>query len=195
MDASQLVTANLSTSRLDRAWIVTDSCDSARSEPRHPPSATRRPPSLTHSRTHSRKACSVNVFRPGWSHAWHFDEAEYTTTLCLQQAEVGGEFLYTPPLRTRQADLECAQVAAVLREHSEYKTADAAGVLVPSPPIRAATFEPGTLQIFGGRYCLHCVAPTKGQRDRLVAVLCFATSPGVVNSAQVQQMFWGRTVD
>merc|ERR1711969_522061 len=24
-------------------------------------------------------AASINIFRPGWNHAWHFDEAEYTT--------------------------------------------------------------------------------------------------------------------
>ena len=39
--------------------------------------------------------CSVNIFRPGWYHAWHFDESEYTTTLSLQQSEAGGEFEFT----------------------------------------------------------------------------------------------------
>ena len=38
-------------------------------------------------------ACSVNIFRPGWFHAWHFDETEYTTTLALQQSESGGDFV------------------------------------------------------------------------------------------------------
>jgi hypothetical protein len=53
-------------------------------------------------------------------------------------------------------------------------------------------FAPGDLQVFGGRYCLHRVDPVQGDRDRLVAVLCFASEPGMVNSAVVQQMFWGR---
>ena len=138
-------------------------------------------------------ACSVNVFKPGWSHAWHFDEAEYTTTLALQQAEEGGEFVFTAPLRSGLDALECEQIAAVLREHSEYTEADS-GARVPSPAVRTAPFEPGTLQVFGGRYCLHKVSATSGTRDRLVAVLCYATTPGVVNSPSVQKMFWGRTV-
>mmetsp|Transcript_58941 Transcript_58941/g.127488 ORF Transcript_58941/g.127488 Transcript_58941/m.127488 type:complete len:310 (+) Transcript_58941:149-1078(+) len=136
-------------------------------------------------------ACSVNVFRPGWSHAWHFDESEYTTTLCLQQAEVGGSFVFTPPLRSAQAELKGNEVAAVLRAHSEYSPESEAHVAAPT--VTTARFEPGTLQIFGGRYCLHCVEEISGTRDRLVAVLCFATEPGVVNSASVQKMFWGRT--
>jgi hypothetical protein len=119
--------------------------------------------------------------------------AEYTTTLCLQQAKEGGEFVFTPPLRSTQDDLAMEQVAAVLAEHSEYAV-DSGGDVGKAPPVRTANFEPGTLQIFGGRYCLHCVQNTTGNRDRLVAVLCFATEPGVVNSANVQQMFWGRTV-
>ena len=76
-------------------------------------------------------------------------------------------------------------------------------------------FEPGTLSIFCGSrclhevctvlyctvlyctvlYCLHEVTRVRGHTDRLVAVFCFATRPGVRNSAQVQQLFWGRTVD
>ena len=56
-------------------------------------------------------------------------------------------------------------------------------------------FEPGTLSIFCGSRCLHEVTRVRGQTDRLVAVFCFATRPGVRNSAQVQQLFWGRTVD
>lgn len=137
-------------------------------------------------------ACTVNVFRTGWSHAWHFDEAEYTTTLCLQQAEEGGEFVFSPPLRSSQEELVCGSVAALLRAHSEYD-ADAMEGDVACPPARTAPFEPGTLQIFGGRYCLHCVRDVRGTRDRLVAVLCFASAPGIVNSARVQKMFWGRT--
>ena len=64
-------------------------------------------------------ACSVNIFRPGWCHAWHFDEAKYTTTLCLQQPERGGEFEYSPPLRDDVADLAACAVAGIVNAHSE----------------------------------------------------------------------------
>ena len=153
-------------------------------------------------------ACSINVFRDGWDHAWHFDESEYTVTLSLQQAEEGGDFLFTTPLRTEQADLALEQVASVIREKTEYdfvtpprpdaegssssasESPQAAGDI----PVRTAPFAPGTLQVFAGRYSLHAVTRTSGELERLVAVLCFATEPGVRNSPAVQQMFWGRTI-
>jgi hypothetical protein len=87
------------------------------------------------------------------------------------------------------------QVAATLRAHGEGHfsepppTADGAAAASA-----VSDFAPGTLQVFGGRYCLHSVDPVQGDRDRLAAVLCFASEPGMVNSPAVQQMFWGRTV-
>ena len=62
-------------------------------------------------------------------------------------------------------------------------------------PIQKASFAPGTLQIFAGRYSIHRVSPVEGSRDRLVAVLCFSQDPGYYNSPAVQKMFWGRTVE
>jgi len=53
-------------------------------------------------------------------------------------------------------------------------------------------FEPGTLSIFQGSECLHRVTKISGNRNRLVAVLCYATVPGRKNSKKVQKMFWGR---
>ena len=171
-------------------------------------------------------ACTVNVFRPGWSHAWHFDEAEATTTLCLQQAEAGGVFEFTPPLRETAGDLAAAAVAAVVNAHSDYAVTCSGGggcngnayssavppssprgasraksggapAAEPAPeavPVLTAPFTPGTLQVFAGRYSLHRVtdvAPS-ATRDRLVAVLCFASEPRLRNSPEVQEMFWGR---
>jgi len=151
-------------------------------------------------------------------------------TLCLQQAESGGEFRFTPPLRSSSSDLAipavctasrcygqfipcrsslsttcetiqihpmcvCYQVTAVLRAHGEgHFSEPSVADLANFPESHISEFQPGTLQIFGGRYCLHRVEPVHGGRDRLVAVLCFASEPGVVNSRAVQEMFWGRSV-
>ena len=79
-------------------------------------------------------AASINVFRPGWYHAWHFDEAEFTTTLCLQDAEVGGAFEYSLPLRTTGDSLAAEDVAAVINAHSEYRVEPAAGREVREVP-------------------------------------------------------------
>lgn len=145
-------------------------------------------------------ACSVNIFRPGWHHAWHFDEAEYTTTLCLQTSDVGGEFEYSKAIRSNRSELAdtYASVSRIINAHSSYNTVagdvdecDDHGKIT----ISTAPFEPGTLQIFAGRYALHRVKsiPKNATRERLVGVLCFASTPGVMNSPPVQKMFWGRT--
>jgi len=147
--------------------------------------------------------CSVNVFRQGWEHAWHFDEAETTVTLCLQPAAAGGEFEFSPLLRDHDGDLAEHAVRAILERHSSYEPCGGGGGGVSgggvggddAPPVSTAPFEAGTLQVFKGRYCLHRVKRTEGPRDRLVAVLCFAERPGVFNSASVQKMFWGREKD
>ena len=145
-------------------------------------------------------AASINIFRPGWFHAWHFDESEFTTTLCLQQSDEGGEFEYTAALRNTAEDLVSPLVAELINERSAYDVVgggedDDDGDT--STAVNVASFEPGTLQIFAGRYSLHHVKriPQDAKTDRLVAVLCFATEPNVMNSPSVQQMFWGRTVE
>ena len=122
----------------------------------------------------------------------------------------GGDFVFTRPLRKTQSDLALGSVASVLRAHTNYSFAldekgdkeekqtdgdEEAAVPVPvSVPVRTAPFAPGTLQVFAGRYSLHAVTRTSGTRERLVAVLCFATEPNVRNTPAVQEMFWGRAI-
>ena len=134
-------------------------------------------------------AASINVFRSGWSHAWHYDESEFTVTLSLVQAAEGGAFEFTEPLRRSVDDLAYETTAAVINGHSEYGV-EPAGARCPA--VRAAPFAPGTLQIFAGRSSLHRVSKVEG--ERLVAVYCFSDVAGFVNSPEVQRMFWGRAV-
>mgnify|MGYP001192166028 CR=1 FL=1 len=123
-------------------------------------------------------ALSVNVFEPHGSHAWHFDEATFTTTLMLQTGDEGGHFEYVPNLRT-ESDDNYEGVGKVLDgDESE---------------VVRAPFEPGTLFVFQGRYSLHRVTALSGQEPRLVAVLCYEPKPGVTNSDEVRPLFWGRT--
>lgn len=123
-------------------------------------------------------ACSVNVFRPGMGHGWHFDEAEFAVSLMLQTAEKGGEFDYVPFLRPRRGE-DFDAVRTVL-DGDETK-------------VRRLPFEPGTLSIFHGRRSLHRVMRCSGRRDRLVAILCFASEPNAVNSDAFRKLYWGRT--
>jgi len=123
-------------------------------------------------------ALSINVFQPGGHHAWHFDEAEYTTTIMLQEAEEGGTFEYMPHLR-RPDGGEYGTIRRVL-------DGDERGV-------QRLPFAAGTLSIFAGRLSIHRVTEVLGRRPRLVAVLAFNGKPGVTNSDEVRQLFWGRT--
>ena len=47
--------------------------------------------------------CSVNVFRPGYYHGFHYDESEFSVTLMLQDADEphSGLFQYTDPIRSK----------------------------------------------------------------------------------------------
>lgn len=148
--------------------------------------------------------CSINVFRPGYHHSFHFDESVFSTTLMLQEASdpSTGLFQHTPPLRQDKDDLALTDVAAAIRAHDqetpilqplvEAPMRDANPP--PSPPLRTLDFRAGTLSLFSGSCSLHRVTRVRGNRSRLVAVLTYGTQPGFCNSAAVQEMFWGRSV-
>lgn len=121
--------------------------------------------------------CSVNVFHPGDFHAWHFDEAATSVTLCLQAAERGGDFEHSAPLREGSAELAADRVAAIVNATTDYR-ADLPAQPTATPALHTASFAPGTLQIIRGRSCLHRVTAVGRSVDRLVAVLCYAEEAG-----------------
>jgi len=121
-------------------------------------------------------ALSINVFVDGGEHGWHFDESEFTVTLMLQPPEEGGDFEYVPQIRG--LDNEKELVADILAGSRE-------GVV-------HLPFTPGTLLIFGGRQTIHRVTRVKGDKPRLVPVLCYSEKPGMTNSESVRKLFWGR---
>lgn len=122
-------------------------------------------------------ACSINVFRDGGQHGWHFDESEFTVTLMLQPPEEGGAFEYVPRIRGRADEYQIVD-----------RVLDGARDGVNQLP-----FTPGTLLIFGGQQTLHRVTEVSGERPRLVPVLCYSETPGVTNSEEVRKLFWGRS--
>jgi alkylated DNA repair dioxygenase AlkB len=123
-------------------------------------------------------ACSINVFRPGDSHAWHFDEAEYTTTLMLQEADDGGHFDYLGYVRQPDGG-EARRLTSLL-------DGDEDGV-------QRLPFVAGSLSIFAGNVSVHRVTEVLGAATRLVAVLTFNRRPAVTNRDAVRTLFWGRT--
>lgn len=120
---------------------------------------------------------NVIAYREGEALNWHFDRSEFTTTLLLQAAEAGGEFQYRSSLRT-DADPNYDGVARLLAgEDNEVKTLQLGA---------------GTLNVFKGRNTAHRVTPSKGVRERIVAVFSYYERPGVMFSKEEQVGFYGR---
>ena len=121
----------------------------------------------------------INLAEEGNGFPWHFDTNNYTVTLAIQNAESGGEFEYSPNLRSA-TDENYAGVQAIL-------DGDAARV-------RTLHLEPGDLQIFKGRHALHRVTPLRGPRPRYVAIFSFAEHPAMVGSPERTRQLYGRVL-
>jgi hypothetical protein len=121
----------------------------------------------------------VNVLRPGCQHPWHFDTNEFIVTLMSQKPDEGGDFQYCPGIRTVK-DENYDGVAKVLAGDRE--------------PVRTLTLRPGDLQIFFGRFALHRVARTSGQRERHTVILGYAKEPGLMGDKEKSKRIFGRSV-
>lgn len=121
----------------------------------------------------------VNVMRYGAGEAlnWHFDRAEFTTTLLLQSPEAGGVFEYRRDLRAPDAP-NYAGVAALLAGRDE--------------SVKTLPLAPGTLNVFKGKNTAHRVTPSEGARARIIAVYSYYERPGIRFSAAEQRGFYGR---
>jgi hypothetical protein len=121
----------------------------------------------------------INLAEEGNGFPWHFDTNNYTVTLAIQNAEHGGEFEFSPNLRT-PTDENYDGVGRVL---------DGDQTL-----IHTLHLEPGDLQIFKGRYSLHRVTPLSGPTMRYVAIFSFTEMEGVVGSPERTKQLYGRVL-
>jgi hypothetical protein len=123
-------------------------------------------------------ACAnVMEYRDGQTLNWHFDRSQFTTTLLLRGAEVGGDFEYCTGLRTDTAE-DYTRIARVVRGDRT--------------SVRINPLAAGTLNIFAGRNTLHRVSTVRGRRSRLIAVFSYFDQPGVSFTAAERLGFYGR---
>ena len=122
---------------------------------------------------------TVNLAEEGGGFPWHFDTNNYTVTLAIQNAEHGGDFEYSPMVRSL-TDENYDVVEKVLDGDKNL--------------IRTLKLEPGDLQIFKGRYSLHRVAPLAGLRKRYGAIFSYVAEPGMVSSPQRAKELYGRVL-
>ena len=121
----------------------------------------------------------INLAEEGNGFPWHFDTNNYTVTLAIQNAEHGGEFEFSPNLRT-STDENYDGVGRVLDGDQSI--------------IHSLHLEPGDLQIFKGRYSLHRVTPLSGPTMRYVAIFSFTEMEGVVGSPERTKQLYGRVL-
>jgi len=120
---------------------------------------------------------NVMAYRAGEALNWHFDRAEFTTTLLLQAPQSGGAFQYRSALRA-EGDPNLDGVARLLAGADDK---------VETLPLAA-----GTLTVFKGKYTAHRVTPPVGPRARMVAVFSYYERPDVAFSAEERLGFYGR---
>jgi hypothetical protein len=122
----------------------------------------------------------VNVISPGRSHPWHFDTNEFTVSVLTQEAEGGGAFEWCPGIRSERAE----------------NFADVRGVLVGrrGDLARRLELQPGSLQLFRGRFSLHRVTTVTGGIARHAAILAYSERPGVVGSVERTKQLFGRVL-
>lgn len=120
---------------------------------------------------------NVMSYRDGEALNWHFDRAQFTTTLLLQRPTSGGEFELREGLRS-----------------DDRVDHDGIGDVVTGrdSAVRRRDVTPGTLNVFAGHDILHRVAPVHGPVDRLIAVFSYAETDDVVFSESERIGFYGR---
>lgn len=121
----------------------------------------------------------VNLADEGAGFPWHFDTNNFTVTLAIQNAAEGGDFEYSPYLRT-PTDENYGGVERVLDGDPSL--------------IRTLRLEPGDLQIFKGRYSLHRVTPLSGPLTRYVAIFSYVEEPGMVGNPERTRQLYGRVL-
>jgi len=120
---------------------------------------------------------NVMCYRAGEALNWHFDRAQFTTTLLIQAAAAGGQFQYRPDLRSDE-DPNYEGVARLMAGQDD--------------AVRTLPLEAGTLNVFKGRNTAHRVTPVEGPVDRYVAVFSYYDREGVLFTAEERLGFYGR---
>jgi hypothetical protein len=108
-----------------------------------------------------------------------FPYADPLADVIVNLAEAGGDFEYSPHLRS-PTDENYAGVEAVLDGDQSL--------------VRTLRLEPGDLQIFKGRYSLHRVTPLAGKRVRYVAIFSYVEEPGMVANPERARQLYGRVL-
>ncbi len=125
------------------------------------------------------QSLNISVMNQGGCQQWHFDSGTMVTTLLLQEPEAGGVFEYAPAIRS-DADENFDAVQAVLDGISDR--------------VLQNRLQAGTLSLFRGHYSLHRVTEVEGSRQRVQAILGYATRPDLFGNKESSILHYGPRV-
>jgi hypothetical protein len=120
------------------------------------------------------------VMETGHYFPWHFDGNEFTVSILVQKAEVGGVFEYVPDIR-RPGHENIEHVQHILEggRHG----------------VHELDLVPGDLQLFKGRFSMHRVTRIKGPRTRYIALPTYVHDPWRMNRPHHSINYYGRATD
>ena len=123
-------------------------------------------------------SCHFSVFRDGDELGWHYDpKTNLVVTLQLQDADDGGDFEFANGVRSEEFDNAEIELTIIEDRYD--------GVQCPD-------LRPGTLTIINGHSSFHRVTPVVGNRERIVTLLNYSTTPEYHFSDNIPQRFFGR---
>jgi hypothetical protein len=119
----------------------------------------------------------INAMPNDTTLGWHFDANEFIVSLMTKHADAGGEFEYCPNIR-QPGDENYNAVQAVLDGKREL--------------VKVLDLQVGDIQIFKGRFALHRVAQTVGQRHTVI--FGYAREPGYIGNIESTMRVYGRVM-
>ena len=109
-------------------------------------------------------ALTSKIAGEGDTDGWHYDSNDVVFSLLLQAPESGGQFEYSPPIRS-ESDENYDAVAELFAD--------------PERHALRPTMAEGDFNVFRGDLSMHRVTAVEGQRDRVVALFCYDRNPGM----------------
>ncbi|MFT5503085.1 MAG: hypothetical protein ACI845_001262 [Gammaproteobacteria bacterium] len=119
----------------------------------------------------------INAMPNDTTLGWHFDANEFVVSLMTKHADAGGAFEYCPNIR-QPGDENYNAVQGVLDGKRDL--------------VKVIDLQIGDIQIFKGRFALHRVAQTVGQR--LTTIFGYAREPGYIGNVESTMRVYGQVM-
>jgi hypothetical protein len=124
---------------------------------------------------------NIMYIKDGGNRAWHYDGSDFVCTLCLQQAEEGGEFQFAPFIRGELGE----------NGKQEQNWPSLKQLFLGNYPTQLKKATAGTLNVFCGNRSMHRVRTVYGPKKRIMAVLSYDGRPDKKSTANTNIFLYG----